>query len=428
MNSRTVQVLGDHVAHVDTTRKVVALTFDDGPSDLFASELIADLQRYDAHATFYVIGAAAADAAGGVAQPHRLRPGDRQPHATTIAGWSSCPPPRPSEEVTSADAVIRAAGYTRPITVRPPYGKKLLSLPWELWGGDRMTVMWDLEPDSLEGIRRDPAAMTQYVMDNVRPGSIILLHPWTTGERRDPRGAAGDPGRPPRSRLRGRHRLRAAGAAVDGFSSAPRGNRTLSEREVDVAGSAETGKGARGRPREAGDEAGRGLARLSLRRQGQGQGGRPHRGARRPAHARISSCGSTSTCPPRRRSSSCARSSSSSEDEFERRGRACRSGSAADYFSFTIPTLPSRRRTTPSSRPSPASSLTRWLVTAHKTDDRRSSTRSTSTSTRTAPWGSSTRPTSSPRCSSGSSTSSSSPWSGAARHRPHRGAHPRATS
>jgi peptidoglycan/xylan/chitin deacetylase (PgdA/CDA1 family) len=180
MNSRTVQVLGDHVAHVDTDRKVVALTFDDGPSDLFASELIADLQRYGAHGTFYVVGAAAAD------QPQALRGliasgqeiGNHTYHhrrlvfvSTTAAG----------DEVTSADAVIRAAGYTRPITVRPPYGKKLLSLPWELWGDDRMTVMWDLEPDSLEGIRGDPAAMTQHVMDNVRPGSIILLHPWALG-------------------------------------------------------------------------------------------------------------------------------------------------------------------------------------------------------------------------------------------------------
>ena len=175
MNSRTVQVLGDHVAHVDTTRKVVALTFDDGPSDLLAGEIIADLQRYDARATFYVIGAAA------TAQPEALRSliASRQEignhtfdHrrlvfvSTTTAG----------EEVTSADAVIRAAGYTGPITVRPPYGKKLLSLPWELWGDDRMTVMWDLEPESLEGLRGDPAAMTQYVMDNVRPGSIIVLH------------------------------------------------------------------------------------------------------------------------------------------------------------------------------------------------------------------------------------------------------------
>ena len=175
-----MQVLGDHVAHVDTDRKVVALTFDDGPSDLFASDLIADLERRGVHATFYVVGAAAADQPGAlrslIASGQEIG-NHTYSHrrlvfvSTTTAG----------EEVNSTDAVIRAAGYQRPITVRPSYGKKLLSLPWELWGGDRMTVMWDLEPDSLEGIGGDPEAMKQYVMDNVRPGSIILLHPWATG-------------------------------------------------------------------------------------------------------------------------------------------------------------------------------------------------------------------------------------------------------
>ncbi len=57
MNSRTVQLLGDHVSRVETTHKVVALTFDDGPADMYVSELLADLRHYDAHATFYVIGA-----------------------------------------------------------------------------------------------------------------------------------------------------------------------------------------------------------------------------------------------------------------------------------------------------------------------------------------------------------------------------------
>lgn len=179
MNARTVQVLGDHVARVDTDRKVVALTFDDGPSVLHASELVDTLGRYDAHATFYVVGAAAA------AEPEALRSliasgqeigNHSYSHrrlvfvSTTTAG----------KEIASADALIRANGFTGPITFRPPYAKKLLSLPWELRGGDRTTIMWDLEPDSLEGIRGDPAAMTRYVMDNVRPGSIILLHPWPT--------------------------------------------------------------------------------------------------------------------------------------------------------------------------------------------------------------------------------------------------------
>ena len=179
MNSRTVQLLGDHVAHVDTARKVVALTFDDGPSYLYSSELIADLRRYDARATFYVVGATAA------AQRDALRSliasgQEIGNHSYTHRRLVFVSTNTASEEVTSADAVIRAAGFTGPITVRPPYAKKLLSLPWELWRDDRVTVMWDLEPDSLASTRDDPAAMTRYVMDNVRPGSIILMHPWAS--------------------------------------------------------------------------------------------------------------------------------------------------------------------------------------------------------------------------------------------------------
>jgi peptidoglycan/xylan/chitin deacetylase (PgdA/CDA1 family) len=180
MNSRTVQLLGDHVDRVDTTRKVVALTFDDGPSDVYVNQIIADLRRYDARGTFYVIGASAAD------QPEALRNlittgqeiGNHTYHHRRLVFVSTA---TAGEEVAAADEVIRTAGFTEPITVRPPYGKKLLSLPWELWGGERVTVLWDLEPDSRDDIRSDPVAMTRYVADNVRPGSIILLHPWSAG-------------------------------------------------------------------------------------------------------------------------------------------------------------------------------------------------------------------------------------------------------
>jgi peptidoglycan/xylan/chitin deacetylase (PgdA/CDA1 family) len=180
MNSRTVQVLGDHVDRVDTTRKVVAITFDDGPSEIYATQILADLQRYDARATFYVIGAAASE------HPVALRSlvTARQEignHTFSHGRLVLVSTATAADEVSSADAVIRAAGYRGPISVRPPYGKKLLSLPWELRAHDRITVMWDLEPDSLEGIRDDAQSMTRYVVDNVQPGSIVLLHPWAEG-------------------------------------------------------------------------------------------------------------------------------------------------------------------------------------------------------------------------------------------------------
>jgi len=176
MDSRNIQVMGDHVSRVDTTRKVVALTFDDGPNDAYVGELVADLGQYGAHGTFYVIGAEAK------AHPAALK-------SLVVAGeelgnhtfdhrrlvFVSTSTVR--KEVDATDEVIRAAGYTGPITVRPPYAKKLFSYPFEMASGGRMTVMWDLEPDSL-AIHADASAMTQYVVDNVRPGSIIEMHPW----------------------------------------------------------------------------------------------------------------------------------------------------------------------------------------------------------------------------------------------------------
>jgi peptidoglycan/xylan/chitin deacetylase (PgdA/CDA1 family) len=86
---------------------------------------------------------------------------------------------RVAAEVERADAVIRAAGCEGSILFRPPYCKKLLSAPYYLWRHGRTTVTWDLEPDSMGSIAGDPRAMTRYVTANVRPGSIILLHPWS---------------------------------------------------------------------------------------------------------------------------------------------------------------------------------------------------------------------------------------------------------
>lgn len=180
MNSRTVQVMGDHVSRVDTTRKVVALTFDDGPNGAYVSQLIGALQQAQAKGTFYVIGAQAA------AHPAALRAlvaageeiGNHSYDHRRLVFVSTT---TVRNEISRTDAVIRAAGYTGRITVRPPYAKKLFSYPFEMVSGERTTVMWDLEPDSMSAIRTNPDAMTQYVLDNVRPGSIIEFHPWAPG-------------------------------------------------------------------------------------------------------------------------------------------------------------------------------------------------------------------------------------------------------
>ncbi len=56
MNARTVQLAGELVSRVDTTDKVVALTFDDGPS-AHAPEVLDMLAAAKVPATFYLNGA-----------------------------------------------------------------------------------------------------------------------------------------------------------------------------------------------------------------------------------------------------------------------------------------------------------------------------------------------------------------------------------
>ena len=55
MNARTFQLFGGLTDKVETNQKVVALTFDDGPTEN-VDDIITLLKKYDIKATFFLIG------------------------------------------------------------------------------------------------------------------------------------------------------------------------------------------------------------------------------------------------------------------------------------------------------------------------------------------------------------------------------------
>lgn len=174
-NSRTLQLAGRLVNHVETSKKVVALAFDDGPTPAYTDEVLATLGRHHARATFFVIGAQAEEAEQSlrslVLAGHEI--GNHTWNHPQLLGLSAA---ELDAQLTRTDAVITASGYRGAITVRPPYGKKLLAAPLYLAQHDRTTVMWSLEPDSIAAIAEDSEAMRGYVNERVRPGDIILMH------------------------------------------------------------------------------------------------------------------------------------------------------------------------------------------------------------------------------------------------------------
>ncbi|MEV0366503.1 polysaccharide deacetylase family protein [Nocardia fusca] len=171
VNSRTYQLAGRLVDRVETSEKVVALTLDDGPSER-APEVLDLLATAGIPATFYLNGRdlAARPELGRaiVAAGHEMGNHTYNHRRMVLVSSGTV-----ADEVEGTDTEIRAAGYQGDITFRPPYGKKLWTLPNYLADHDRTTVTWDVEPEDGNTTTEDIVDAT---VEQVRPGSIVLLH------------------------------------------------------------------------------------------------------------------------------------------------------------------------------------------------------------------------------------------------------------
>lgn len=172
MNARNYQLFGNLTSHVETNNKVVALTFDDGPTKN-SDAILSLLDEYQVKATFFLIGKDIED------QPEEARKIAEAGHQIGNHTYSHKrmvlkSPSIIKHEIEKTDDLIADIGYTKSIVVRPPYGKKLIGLPYYLNKHQRETITWNLEPDTFF---TQADEKVRYVKENIQPGSIILMHP-----------------------------------------------------------------------------------------------------------------------------------------------------------------------------------------------------------------------------------------------------------
>lgn len=172
MNSRTFQLFGGLTDQVETNQKVVALTFDDGPTKN-VEKILPLLKQYNVKATFFLIGNEIEknpeEAKKIVSAGHQI--GN---HTYSHQRMVFKSPSYIKKEIEKTDELIRESGYKGKIDFRPPNGKKLVGLPYYLYKNNRDTITWSLEPDTYYTSATDKVS---YVKKHVKPGSIILIHP-----------------------------------------------------------------------------------------------------------------------------------------------------------------------------------------------------------------------------------------------------------
>lgn len=172
--SRTFQFFGGLVTSVEVNEKLVALTFDDGPG-ANTDKIVDILSKHDVKGTFYLTGHEIEnffdDGVKIVQAGHEI--GN---HSYSHKRMVFKSPSFIKDEIERTDELIRQIGYKGEITFRPPYGKRLLFLPYYLSKNERNTIYMNIEPESYPEIASDSNKIVKHVVDNIEPGSIILLH------------------------------------------------------------------------------------------------------------------------------------------------------------------------------------------------------------------------------------------------------------
>ncbi|MCA1622925.1 MAG: polysaccharide deacetylase family protein [Acidobacteria bacterium] len=170
--SRTFQFFGEIYPRVETQQKVVALTFDDGPTRKHTDEILGILREENVKATFYLVGSAIEENQGEtekiIQEGHEI--GNHTYHHKRMILVS---PDVVKNEIETTDELIKKAGYKGDITFRPPFGKKLFALPFYLSEHNRNTITWDVDPETFVEKSED---IIKYTLKNTKNGSIILLH------------------------------------------------------------------------------------------------------------------------------------------------------------------------------------------------------------------------------------------------------------
>jgi peptidoglycan-N-acetylglucosamine deacetylase len=148
---------------------LIALTFDDGPSE-WTEPILDLLAAHEAKATFFVVGSSIA---GREAMLERARAEGHElgSHTFRHAHPAALDDDELREEIRRG---ATAVGHPARL-VRPPYGEdpdRFDRLAGELGLGP--TVLWSVDPSDWEAT--DGAVIVERVLAEVAPGAIVDLH------------------------------------------------------------------------------------------------------------------------------------------------------------------------------------------------------------------------------------------------------------
>lgn len=166
----------------DTTEPEIWLTIDDGPSVAHTPALLDLLERFQARATFFLIGKNAEQ------YPHLVT--EILTHGHEIANhtythpsgsfWIAGPG-RTAAEIDLCAELLRTVPERPAHFFRAPAGLKNIFVHPELNRRGLALIGWTVR--GLDTVLRDPAKVANRIVRNIKPGAIVVLHEGRRAEK-----------------------------------------------------------------------------------------------------------------------------------------------------------------------------------------------------------------------------------------------------
>jgi peptidoglycan/xylan/chitin deacetylase (PgdA/CDA1 family) len=152
-------------------KRMVALTFDDGPGP-YTKLALTKLREFHSRATFFLVGKEITAWPGLARLEARVAVlGD---HTMTHAFLPALSHAEMVQEIARAQTLIEAAGRQPVVLFRPPYEGRDHAIDQEVKALGMLEVLWNV--DSADSLGANYAGIERNVIAGLRPGSIILMH------------------------------------------------------------------------------------------------------------------------------------------------------------------------------------------------------------------------------------------------------------
>ena len=161
------------LARGSRTRKLVALTFDDGPHQGYTVKLLQVLKALHVRATFFLVGKQV-DKFPTLVQMEALEGHELGNHTYDHVDLTQIPPELIGFELDECDRAIRRATGASARFFRPPGGEFAPDVVREATRRHFITALWSDDPGDYSKPGAD--VVLQRTLDHLSNGSIILLH------------------------------------------------------------------------------------------------------------------------------------------------------------------------------------------------------------------------------------------------------------